>query len=50
MDVSATTDWGSLHALVSLPGMKHGFAADHLATLDGLLRHNPRPARRSPRV
>ncbi len=49
MDIAATTDWGSLCALVLLLGMKHGFDADHLATIDGLTRynarHNPRLAR-----
>ena len=49
MDISATTDWGSLCALVLLLGMKHGMDADHLATIDGLTRYNganrPRLAR-----
>jgi nickel/cobalt transporter (NiCoT) family protein len=47
MDVSATTDWGSLCALVLLLGMRHGFDADHLATIDGLTRFN---AARNPRL
>ncbi|HTY99729.1 MAG TPA: nickel transporter [Rhodocyclaceae bacterium] len=42
MDVSAATDWGSLCALVFLLGVKHGFDADHLATIDGLTRYNAR--------
>jgi high-affinity nickel-transport protein len=40
------TDWSALAALVFLLGMKHGFDADHLATIDGLTRFNAR-ARRS---
>ena len=36
------TDWGALCALVFLLGMRHGFDADHLATIDGLTRLNRR--------
>jgi high-affinity nickel-transport protein len=36
------TDWGALAALVFLLGIKHGFDADHLATIDGLTRHGMR--------
>lgn len=32
------TDWTSLAIVVFLLGMKHGFDADHLATIDGLTR------------
>jgi high-affinity nickel-transport protein len=43
------TDWGALCAIVFLLGMRHGFDADHLATIDGLTRlhqrHRPRLAR-----
>lgn len=43
------TDWLSLLALTLVLGMKHGFDADHLATIDGLTRFNiharPRLAR-----
>lgn len=35
-------DWSALCALVFLLGLKHGFDADHLATIDGLTRHNAR--------
>jgi high-affinity nickel-transport protein len=42
-------DWLSLLLLTLVLGMKHGFDADHLATIDGLTRynsrHNPRLAR-----
>jgi len=34
------TDWSVLCALVFLLGMRHGFDADHLATIDGLTRLN----------
>jgi high-affinity nickel-transport protein len=34
------TSWGALCALVFLLGLKHGFDADHLATIDGLTRFN----------
>ena len=35
-------DWLSLLLLTFVLGMKHGFDADHLATIDGLTRHNTR--------
>lgn len=35
-------DWFALAALVFILGMKHGFDADHLATIDGLTRYNAR--------
>lgn len=34
------TEWSALCALVFLLGLKHGFDADHLATIDGLTRYN----------
>lgn len=44
-------DFAALAAVVLLLGMKHGFDADHLATIDGLTRynarHHPQLARRS---
>ena len=47
---SLPQDWFTLAALVFALGMKHGFDADHLATIDGLTRynarHNPGLARR----
>lgn len=36
------TDWFALATLVFVLGMKHGFDADHLATIDGLTRYNAR--------
>jgi high-affinity nickel-transport protein len=36
------TEWTALCALVFLLGVKHGFDADHLATIDGLTRYNSR--------
>jgi nickel/cobalt transporter (NiCoT) family protein len=39
------TDFLALLALVFVWGAKHGFDADHLATIDGLTRYN---ARRNP--
>jgi high-affinity nickel-transport protein len=36
------TEWTALCALVFLLGLKHGFDADHLATIDGLTRFNTR--------
>ncbi|MCL2345426.1 MAG: nickel transporter [Desulfobulbus sp.] len=36
------TDWLSLLLLTFILGMKHGFDADHLATIDGLTRYNAR--------
>lgn len=41
------TDWLSLLILTLVLGMKHGFDADHLATIDGLTRYN---ARANPRL
>ena len=41
------SDWLSLLILTFVLGMKHGFDADHLATIDGLTRFN---ARRNPRL
>jgi high-affinity nickel-transport protein len=35
-------DWTSLLILTFVLGMKHGFDADHLATIDGLTRFNAR--------
>ena len=35
-------DWASLLILTFVLGMKHGFDADHLATIDGLTRYNSR--------
>jgi len=39
------TEWTALCALVFLLGLKHGFDADHLATIDGLTRYNVRQQR-----
>ena len=39
------TEWTALCALVFLLGLKHGFDADHLATIDGLTRYNARHGR-----
>lgn len=39
------TEWTALCALVFLLGLKHGFDADHLATIDGLTRYNARIGR-----
>ena len=39
------TEWTALCALVFLLGLKHGFDADHLATIDGLTRFNARDRR-----
>ena len=36
------SDWMALLVLAFLLGAKHGFDADHLATIDGLTRHNLR--------
>lgn len=41
------TDWTTLATLVFMLGIKHGFDADHLATIDGLTRFN---ARANPRI
>lgn len=40
-------DWTALLVLVFMLGIKHGFDADHLATIDGLTRFN---ARANPRI
>lgn len=42
-------DWIALLALVFILGAKHGLDADHLATIDGLTRHNLRLAPRRAR-
>jgi high-affinity nickel-transport protein len=42
MDLATITDWTSLCMLVLVLGMRHGFDADHLATIDGLTRYNAR--------
>lgn len=42
-----STDWLSFLLLTFVLGMKHGFDADHLATIDGLTRFN---ARRRPHL
>lgn len=39
---SVPNDWLSLLILTFVLGMKHGFDADHLATIDGLTRFNAR--------
>jgi high-affinity nickel-transport protein len=39
------TDWSALCAIVFLLGMRHGFDADHLATIDGLTRLSSRHRR-----
>lgn len=39
---SLPTSWSALAAVVFLLGLKHGFDADHLATIDGLTRVNTR--------
>ncbi|MEY2631942.1 MAG: hypothetical protein RIR00_596 [Pseudomonadota bacterium] len=39
---TAVADWSSLLILTFVLGMKHGFDADHLATIDGLTRYNTR--------
>ena len=46
MDQLPTT-WAALCALAFVLGAKHGFDADHLATIDGLTRYN---ARTNPRL
>jgi len=38
-------DWNALCALVLLLGLRHGFDADHLATIDGLTRLSARDRR-----
>jgi len=39
------TEWTALASLVFLLGLKHGFDADHLATIDALTRYNARHRR-----
>ncbi len=39
---SLPTTWSALCALALVLGMRHGFDADHLATIDGLTRYNAR--------
>lgn len=41
---TVASDWLSLLILTFVLGMKHGFDADHLATIDGLTRYNARRA------
>ena len=47
MELDLPREWSALCALVFVLGMKHGFDADHLATIDGLTRFN---ARSKPRL
>ena len=44
------TEWTALAAIVFLLGLKHGFDADHLATIDGLTRFNARSRQRWARL
>ena len=44
------TEWTALAAIVFLLGLKHGFDADHLATIDGLTRFNARSQQRWARL
>jgi high-affinity nickel-transport protein len=39
------TDWSALCAIIFLLGMRHGFDADHLASIDGLTRLSARRQR-----
>lgn len=50
MDHSLPQDWIALCLLVFALGMRHGFDADHLATIDGLTRFNVRANPRLARV
>ena len=50
MDLDLPRDWSALCALVFVLGMKHGFDADHLATIDGLTRFNARARPRLARL
>ncbi len=49
MELALPQEWTALCAVVFLLGLRHGFDADHLATIDGLTRYNaaerPRLAR-----
>jgi len=47
MDASLPHDWTALCLLVFALGLRHGFDADHLATIDGMTRYN---ARTNPRL
>lgn len=47
MDAHLPQEWSALCLLVFMLGMRHGFDADHLATIDGLTRFN---ARSNPRL
>ena len=49
MDALPAT-WTALCALAFMLGLKHGFDADHLATIDGLTRYNARANPRLARV
>jgi len=40
MNFSGAADWSSMCALVLMLGCRHGFDADHLATIDGLTRYH----------
>ncbi|HEY6896659.1 MAG TPA: nickel transporter [Rhodocyclaceae bacterium] len=42
MEASLPQEWSALCLLVFVLGLKHGFDADHLATIDGLTRFNAR--------
>jgi nickel/cobalt transporter (NiCoT) family protein len=42
MEIDLPRDWSALCLLVFVLGMRHGFDADHLATIDGLTRFNAR--------
>lgn len=42
MEASLPNDLAALGLVVFLLGLKHGFDADHLATIDGLTRYNAR--------
>ncbi|CAG4883470.1 Nickel/cobalt efflux system [Georgfuchsia toluolica] len=42
MDASLPQEWSALCVLVFVLGLKHGFDADHLATIDSLTRFNSR--------
>ena len=42
MDAALPQDWITLCLLVFALGLRHGFDADHLATIDGLTRFNSR--------
>jgi len=46
MDPLIPSDWYALLTLAGVLGLKHGFDADHLATIDGLTRYNSALGRR----